>query len=190
MTVVKSNYAPQINQFYETEEWSTEALLRNLNKYKLVSESIWEPAAGNHKIVNVLKKYKYDVTSSDITTYENQHDFIFDFFEPYDGEKFDWIITNPPYGPGNRQAVKFIELALERSKNVAMLLTAKFDFGKTRRHLFQDSKRFWFKLALLDRLSFFDGKTGTEDHAWYVWHDINPEHVVYPCPHLKWDCKR
>lgn len=53
---------------------------------------------------------------------------------------------------------------------VALLLTAKFDFGKTRRHLFADNPRFMAKIALLDRISWAaNGKTGTEDHAWYVW---------------------
>jgi len=60
-------------------------------------------------------------------------------------------------------------LALERADNVALLLTAKFDFGSTRQHLFKNNPRFYGKIHLMDRLSFFDGKTGTEDHAWYVW---------------------
>ena len=84
---------------------------------------------------------------------------------------FDAIITNPPYGKGNRDAVKFAELALERCPGlVALLLTAKFDFGKTRRHLFRDNPRFCAKIALVDRIQWFPGdSSGTEDHAWYVW---------------------
>ena len=53
---------------------------------------------------------------------------------------------------------------------MALLLTAKFDFGKTRRHLFRDNPRFAAKIALIDRIQWFPGDTsGTEDHAWYVW---------------------
>jgi len=167
MTVVKSNYAPKENQFYETPEWATEALLRRITVGK---KSVWEPAAGNHKIADVLKQHRAIVTTSDIARYQRRHDFIFDFLSNYvDDEMFDWIITNPPYGAGNRQAVKFAEMALQRADNVALLLTAKFDFGKTRTHLFRDNKRFYAKINLMDRLSFFNGKTGTEDHAWYVW---------------------
>ena len=52
---------------------------------------------------------------------------------------------------------------------VALLLTAKFDFGKTRRHLFADNPRFIAKINLVDRIQWFEGATtGTEDHAWYV----------------------
>jgi hypothetical protein len=50
------------------------------------------------------------------------------------------------------------------------LLTAKFDFGNTRHHLFRDNPRFAAKISLTDRISWtLDGITGTEDHAWYVW---------------------
>jgi hypothetical protein len=53
---------------------------------------------------------------------------------------------------------------------VAMLLTAKFDFGKTRADLFADNSRFAAKIALVDRIQWFAGNNqGTEDHAWYVW---------------------
>lgn len=53
---------------------------------------------------------------------------------------------------------------------VALLLTAKFDFGKTRADLFRDNPRFVAKIALVDRIQWFPGdKSGIEDHAWYVW---------------------
>lgn len=168
MTVVKSNYAPKENQFYETPTWAVEALLRVVKP----TGSLWEPSAGNHRIADVLKKNTENsiVTTSDIKRYERKHDFIFDFFsETVYPDKFDWIITNPPYGAGNRLASMYANFALKRAHNVALLLTAKFDFGKTRQHLFKNNPRFYGKLNLLDRLSFFDNKTGTEDHAWYIF---------------------
>jgi hypothetical protein len=68
--------------------------------------------------------------------------------------------------------VSFARLALERCRGwVALLLTAKFDFGSTRADLFADNPRFAFKIALVDRIQWFPGgeHEGTEDHAWYVW---------------------
>jgi hypothetical protein len=171
MTVRASNFKRKDNDLYESEPWTVEALLRviKLDEYSVV----WEPSAGNHQVVNTLKKnVKCFIKSSDIYTYNVEHDFFYDFLNEGDNSCFprqDWIITNPPYGQGNRIAVRYAEKALERADNVALLLTAKFDFGKTRRHLFADCPRFFGKLALLDRISFFDGKTGTEDHAWYIW---------------------
>jgi hypothetical protein len=68
-------------------------------------------------------------------------------------------------------AAKFARLALARCTGmVALLLTAKFDFGKTRADLFADNPRFAAKIALVDRIQWFAGPCeGTEYHAWYVW---------------------
>jgi hypothetical protein len=171
MTVTASSYARSENDLYQTEPWVTEALLRH---FPVRGMQVWEPAAGNHLMVDVLMTQASSVFSSDIKTYDREHDWEVDFLTNEDGAfTLDWeaIITNPPYGKGNRTAVKFIELALARSTGmVAMLLTAKFDFGNTRTHLFRDNPRFAAKIALLDRISWtLDGVTGTEDHAWYVW---------------------
>lgn len=171
MTVVSSKFARKANDLYETEPWATEALLRHLSVNQMY---VWEPAAGNHKIADILLAHgARRVFTSDITTYNRPHDAIFDFLGGTVRARTlaDAIITNPPYGKGNRDAVRFAELALERCDGyVALLLTAKFDFGKTRRHLFADNPRFWKKIALLDRIQWFPGDmSGTEDHAWYVW---------------------
>lgn len=169
MTVVASNYARAANDLYQTEPWATEVLLQH---FPLAGLQVWEPAAGNHLMADVLRDHGAVVKTSDIVTYDREHNAIRDFLNaPYTGPAFDAIITNPPYGKGNRDAVRFAELALDRCTGmVALLLTAKFDFGKTRRHLFQNNPRFMAKIALLDRISWAgNGETGTEDHAWYVW---------------------
>jgi hypothetical protein len=125
-------------------------------------------------MADVLRLAGGRVFASDTVQYDRPHDTIMDFLKEEmvcSRSFFGAIITNPPYGKGNRDAVRFAELALERCDGmVALLLTAKFDFGKTRRHLFQDNPRFMAKIALLDRISWAgNGETGTEDHAWYVW---------------------
>ena len=172
MTVTASNFERNSNDLYETEAWATRALLRH---FPVTGLTVWEPAAGNHKIASVLRaEGAGDVITSDIATYDRQHDAIVDFLASrfsYKNPKHDAIVTNPPYGKGNRDAVIFAKNALERCSGlVALLLTAKFDFGKTRKSLFQDNPRYMAKIALLDRISWAgNGETGTEDHAWYVW---------------------
>lgn len=175
MTVVASNYARQQNDLYQTEPWATEALLRRIPY--LTEKLVWEPAAGNHLLADVLRDFGgAKVVTSDIVTYDRPHDFILDFlnsppsiYPPYD--RPDAIVTNPPYGKSNRDAVKFARLALQRCHGwVALLLTAKFDFGSTRADLFRDNPRFAAKIVLVDRIQWFPGEHGgTEDHAWYVW---------------------
>ena len=119
-----------------------------------LSGTIREPAAGNHLMAHVLRGHGYFVLASDIETYDRPHMMVADFLqaEPICIKHLDGIITNPPYGKGNRLAVKFIERALDICDGpIAMLLTAKFDFGKTRQHLFKDNRRFMAKIALMDR---------------------------------------
>lgn len=171
MTVVASNYARAENDLYQTEPWATEALLRHFPVGP--RDVVWEPAAGNHLIADVLREHGAQVRTSDIVTYDRDHDAIFDFLidRPHREPLVTKLISNPPYGLQNRDAVQFARLALERCSGlVALLLTAKFDFGKTRADLFRDNPRFVAKIALLDRIQWFPGeKSGTEDHAWYVW---------------------
>lgn len=172
MTVIASNFVRKANDLYETEPWATHALLRHFPSVR--NQKISEPAAGNHKIADVLRKAGALVNTSDIKTYGRQHDLIFDFLNvppPVVQNHVLWIVTNPPYGPHNRDAATFARNALKYSSQwIALLLTAKFDFGKTRRDLFADNPRFAFKIALVDRIQWFPGQHGgTEDHAWYVW---------------------
>lgn len=185
MTVVASGYEREQNDLYQTEPWATHALLRNFPV-----GAVWEPAAGNHMIADVVRAHGANVITSDIVTYDRGHDSLFDFLRPSLKPKFaaahENIITNPPYGKGNRDAVTFAELALTRCSGwVALLLTAKFDFGKTRAHLFRTNPRFCAKIALVDRIQWFPGATtGTEDHCWMVW---RPVHYPYEAPRLIWE---
>ncbi len=186
MTVVASNYARAANDLYQTEIWATEALLRH---FPVTGKTVWEAAAGNHLMADVLRENGASVITSDIATYDRRHDAHIDFLEKhfsYKIPKHDAIITNPPYGKGNRDAVKFASLALERCDGmVALLLTAKFDFGKTRTSLFRDNPRFAAKIALIDRIQWFPGDTtGTEDHAWYIW---RPKSELLAPPVMLWE---
>ena len=129
MTVVASNYARKENDLYQTEPWATEALLRILP----ISEGcwIWEPAAGNHLIADVLREHGVKVATSDIAIYDRQHDWMFDFLkgEMYPKTQFDAIITNPPYGKGNRDAVN----TLRSQAALNEMLAARAEFAPPRR---------------------------------------------------------
>lgn len=173
LTVIKSNYSLKDNEFYETEPWAIQNIL-NVLPISTKQNVVWEPAAGNHKIANVLKENGFSVYTSDIKNYNYNHDGIYDFFKldkcPF--PNVNTIITNPPYGKGNRMAVEFCRKALqfENINTIAMLLTSKFDFGKTRVDLFRDCPYFYGEIKLLDRISWAgNGKTGTEDHGWFLW---------------------
>lgn len=180
MTVVASGYSRKSNELYQTEPWAVEALLRKIPMEK--TDVVWEPAAGNHNIAEALSARGVQVRTSDIANYTKHHDEIFNFLTDFNQPNFHYnaIITNPPYGQGNRDAAKFARIALGKCSGwIALLLTGKFDFGKTRADLFAGNPRFWAKLALVDRIQWFPGEysSGTEDHAWYIW---MPKEMVMP----------
>lgn len=184
MTVVASKYALKENDLYETEEWAVFAVIRALKALGLWRNgTFWEPSAGNHRLVRPLfSSGAKTVITSDIAVYNEPHTFLLDFLgdeEPdIDLREFD-LVTNPPYGHRNMVAHRYVERALDRCNGViALLLTAKFDSGSTRTHMFRDNPRFRAKITLIDRISWEgNGATGTEDHAWYVWgsRDAKPE---------------
>lgn len=182
MTHAASGYDRPANELYETPAWVTRALLRHFPVD--LGVSVWEPAAGNHAIADVLAASGAIVITSDVFTYSRRHAFVADFLAA-DGPSVeaDRIVTNPPYGHTNRTAEKFARRALDRCDGfVAMLCTAKFDFGKTRADLFADNYRFAAKIALTDRINWFDGgeHDNTESHAWYCWSRVG----FYRCPRL------
>ena len=180
MTVVASNFERAVNDLYQTEAWATDAGLRHV---QVKGKTVWEPAAGEHAIADVLRKRGADVITSDIATYGRDHTFIYDFLADQPGHPTaDIIFTNPPYGTQNRVAVKFAERALARCPGtVVLLLTAKFDSGSSRTHLLRDNPRFRAKIVLVDRVCLIPGtgKGGTEDHCWFIW---GPEPTVLPAP--------
>jgi hypothetical protein len=155
---------------------------------------VWEPFAGNHMMADVIREAGYPVITSDFRNYNRAHTFIADFFQDHwvssrllaEGSA---IISNPPYGKGNRLAVDACRRALDLCDGVvAMLLTAKFDFGSTRSDLFVRNPRFAMKIVLVDRIQWFPGEfSGTEDHAWYVWGPVN--RVEAP-PIIIWEGRR
>lgn len=193
MTVTASSFARNHNDLYETESWATEALLRVIGN-RLGDKAIWEPSAGNHKIADVLTVYGHVVYTSDIQIYDYPHNALLDFFDPSlkTANRYH-IITNPPYGKGNRIATRYAERALDLCPDgwIALLLTAKFDFGKTRRHLFADCPRFHGKINLVDRISWAgNGQTGTEDHAWYLWHPSHMNPLYSHAPRIFYEGKK
>lgn len=189
MTVTASKYARVENDLYQTEPWVTEAILRN---FPMTGLLVWENAAGNHLMADVLREHGAKVITTDIATYDREHDGIFDFLNgddfgcPSNCDFVDAIFTNPPYGKQNRDAVKFVERALRWTDGwVIMVLTNAFDSGNTRNHLFRDNHRFHAKIVLIDRISWtLDGETGTGDHAVFVWRPRNwpntpPPKLIY-----------
>ena len=162
MTIRGANYPRKPNDFYSTPAETTQALLSAVR----FNSRVCDPACGKNAILDVLKANGYVVCGNDLS---KGYDFLTHrFLCP----KHD-IVTNPPFGIGGRIAAQFIARALEVTKpwrgKVAMLLPVDYDSGKTRLPLFGDCQAFALKLVLVNRIRWFNGQSGSINHAWFVW---------------------
>src|SRR4051794_30176077 len=123
----QSGFARQPLELYETPAWVLDALLSCVR----VLPRVWEPACGHGKLARRLQEHGFRVHAPDIVDWgsmlqEAEEDFLQAPMLPSAGK---WaILTNPPYGPGGKQATAFIEHALKltakKRGQVAMLLHA------------------------------------------------------------------
>ena len=159
MVVRGATYERVPLDFYATPPEATRVLLDHIR----FRAQVVDPCKGDGAILKVLRKAGYQAKGSDIKI---GYDFL--------NDKWLWpgsdIVTNPPFGPGGRTAVRFIERALEvTGRRTAMLLPADFDSGKTRVRVFRDCHQFAMKIILLNRIRWFNNTPGAGNSAWYLW---------------------
>ena len=112
--------------YYGTDPRSTKALLA----VETFQHEIWEPCAGHHLMVDVLREAGYHVLATDIAEYDGVQHAKMDFLD-IEGEWDGDIVTNPPYGLSTEFAVKALELVKPGAK-VAMFLRTLFLEGTKR----------------------------------------------------------
>lgn len=159
-----SGYARREDEQYETPGWVAEVLVPHLPRKPRV---VVEPAPGTGRMLQALA----GAFGPSVRVRPGEGCFT----SCVRVTLCDTIITNPPYGFGGRQALEFIETALDVTSPdgmVAMLLKVDFDSGKSRAHVFADHKAWAKKLVLRRRILWFPSETGcgpSENHAWYIW---------------------
>lgn len=155
--------------FYATAPIAVKMLL----ELETFSENIWEPAAGNNMITNVLIDNGYKVRNSDIIDRTGDIE-IFDFLQEPEDDSLDCdIITNPPY----KYAQEFVDNAMRwitTGHKVAMFLKLTFLEGKKRRELFNKypPKIIYVSSSRLECLKNgkgSDGIGGAVCYCWYIW---------------------
>jgi hypothetical protein len=174
------------SDFYITPESSIETFLENFKISANVTgwqNNILEPTAGNGAIVKVLRKY-YPSNKSMIDAVELRKEekinlnkeastvFIQDFltFEPID--RYDCIITNPPYSIA-REIIEHCFKIADKNTDIIMLLRLGFLEAKKRRD-------FWKKhpltqlYPLINRPSFTGKGTDATAYGWFVWSNTRP----------------
>jgi len=171
----ETSYARVERDLYPTRErWVTEALLAHVD---LTGRSVWEPAAGKGDMAEVMKAAGAHVYCSDIADHGYPLNAVCDFTLTEVSRRFDAIVTNPPGGPRNGLAERFVETGLQHIAHgglLALLLPADFDAAGRRRPLFAECPAFRAKIVLTRRIVWFirpDGKREApkENHAWFIW---------------------
>lgn len=152
--------------YYGTDPKSTKALL----EHEDFSDFVWEPCAGRHLIVDVLRSAGYDVLATDIADY-GYGDEKLNFLE-FDGAFDGAIITNPPYGLSTEFAAKALEV-VQPGRKVAMFLRLLFLEGTKRyEKLFKENPPktiyVFTNRQVCDRNDDFT-KGSAIAYAWFVW---------------------
>ena len=156
----------EIFDFYATEPKATVLLLKKEN----FNHNILEPACGQGHMSEVIKKYGYNVVSSDLINrgYGIQKDFF--SYNMWNGD----IITNPPY----KIALSFLKHALsiinENSK-VALFLRLLFLEGIERGKFFKEypPRKIYVSSARLNCAKNGDfakyNRQTAMAFAWFIW---------------------
>ncbi|EMV9620173.1 hypothetical protein AADV15_001618 [Campylobacter coli] len=161
------------NDYYQTPYGMTKQLLEVEN----FEGKILEPSCGAGAIVKVLRDFKKSVDYCDLNNdfsltgiFKNFKDFINDDFEKYDN-----IVTNPPFSLAKEFILKAKQIA---NNKIAMLLPLNYLRGVSRyNEIYKDTVfplktvYVFCRYGLLEDTIREDGtyKAGMMVYAWYIW---------------------
>lgn len=134
---------------------------------------VWEPACGEGHMSEVLKEYFGAVQATDIHFYGDHQDGHLDFLSGNSPVAWNWIISNPPFGPLTQ---KFVVHALQQAQDgVAMFVRSQWAVEGVQRYNELFSKTpptlmafFSERVPLCKGRWDPDGTTATA-YCWLVW---------------------
>lgn len=176
------------NDYYATDP---KAVTMLLSKYDIFGQEILEPCVGGGMIADTINSFytnKRNITALDIIDRGYPNTIVQDFLTWETNNKYDAIITNPPYS----LAKEFIEKGLTLLNNngqMAMFLKIQFLEGQKREELFNKYPPkyvyvFRNRMATWNNGQSLDPNTGkkwatTMCHAWFIWEkDSKTEPVI------------
>ena len=153
--------------YFPTPKWCVHALMQ----LETFVGQIWEPACGDGKMTEVLRKYtNVPIVASDL--YDRGYGAEHNFLHTANDYHVDNIITNPPFAI----AEQFTRQALHTAQHkVALLLRLAFLESITRYNLFTDpATRPTTVCVFSERPTFYPvgdyrETGGTTAYAWFVW---------------------
>lgn len=174
------------NDFYAT---NPEAVRKLIKEYKFNENGTWfEPCVGQGHIANTINDiYKTHVVGMDIVYRGYQNTIVSDFLTYETNDKYDNIISNPPYSLAGEFVEKSIELLSDNGK-MAMFLKIQFLEGLKRKELFEKYPPKYIYVFRSRMATWNNGNSTDENgkrwattmcHAWFVWEkDYDSEPVV------------
>ena len=141
-----SKHSANIDEFYATSPETAQWLLAELaSRYKLVGTAL-EPCAGGFVFPDTCPELSW--TTNDLNAWterlpDTQADFLTTEFP-----RFNFIITNPPFGPNNKLAFAFLEKATTLTDRIAMILPSSMGTLNARLHKIMPSD---FKLVFSEQ---------------------------------------
>ena len=159
------------HDFYATHPETTRAFIRKISEDGVIlHDIILEPACGAGHISEVLKEFGKTVVSRDKHDY-GYGEVRFDFFKTK--EKFDCILTNPPY----KYELEFVKKAIECTNSngfVIFLLKLQFLESKSRYPFLREHPPkyvyvFCNRQACAKNGDFKNTQHGAMCFAWYIW---------------------
>lgn len=168
---LNSNKDRNPRDFYQTPFSVTEQFLNQHTEFDL-NRTVLEPCCGNGAIYQVLTQYfKTNKIDTNDLFLPGGYDFL-----KYNGKKYDYIITNPPFSLADEIVQKCKQIA---KKQFALLHDNHFNHGINRfnNKIFLDPKyklKYEYTFVRRPFLTEFireDGKynTGMMAYCWFVW---------------------
>jgi len=159
-------------EFYKTPELVIQKLLENRKLYG----KILDPTAGDGAIPKAIREFGYDnpITTVEIREEEEKKLHVFgdvhigDFLNWQPDQKYDTIITNPPFIVAKEIIMKCFEICSEKGQIIMLLKTAHLECGD--RYNFWQNYPVSYLYALSQRPHFEDdNETDQAAYAWFVW---------------------
>lgn len=96
---------------FPTPPWATRALIEHVIQRDVGDRTCLEPACGAGHMSKVLSEYFGTVTSRDVKDYG--YGDVQDYLGGNASERYDWVITNPPFRLGEQFILRALNMARE-----------------------------------------------------------------------------
>lgn len=165
------------NDFYATDPIAVKKLLTS---YSGIDGLILEPCVGQGHIAEAIKNFytnPREIVGVDIVNRGYPNTIVVDFLKWETDQKFDSIISNPPYS----LAMEFVEKGMELLNNdgvMAMFLKIQFLEGSKRKEMFEKYPPKYIYVFRNRMATWKDGQpkdhngkrwATTMCHAWFIW---------------------